>query len=125
MQVILAIAFGGALGAVLRYLLNNSIEFWFGSAFPYGILFINILGCFLMGVFVSLFANFWEPGQPLKMFFTVGLLGAFTTFSAFSLDTFLLIEKGAFLEAGLYIFMSVFFTIASLMAGMFLIKVFI
>ena len=105
MPTILAIASGGAAGALLRHYLNSAITHILpGSSFPWGIFVINVIGSFLLGILISLFAHFWEPPQAIKAFLTVGMLGAFTTFSTFSLDTVLLIERGAwsqYLEVGI------------------------
>ena len=125
MHMILAIAFGGALGAVLRHLLNNGAMYLLGTSFPYGIFIANITGCFLMGVLVSVFAHFWDPGQIIKAFFTVGLLGAFTTFSAFSLDTLTLFERGDAFAAILYVALSVFLSLGGLFLGMLVVRVFV
>ena len=87
MQMILAIAAGGAVGAVLRHYLNSFAATLLGTGFPYGIFAANILGSFLMGVLIVYFALAGEGTQTMKAsFLTVGLLGAFTTFSTFSLD---------------------------------------
>lgn len=123
MQMVLAIATGGAVGAVLRHFLNNTVEAFAGGAFPWGIFFINIFGSFLMGVCVSLFAHVWEPPQEVKAFLTVGILGGFTTFSTFSLDAVTLLERGAPAAAALYMAGSVALAVGGLYAGMMLVRV--
>ena len=123
MQIILAIASGGAAGALLRHYLNSAITHILpGSSFPWGIFVINVIGSFLMGILISLFAHFWEPPQAIKAFLTVGMLGAFTTFSTFSLDTVLLIERGAWVSAAIYTGGSVILAIISLYGGMIAIR---
>lgn len=123
MQVVIAIASGGAAGALLRHYLNSGITHILpGSSFPWGIFVVNILGSFIMGALINLFAHFWEPPQAIKAFLTVGLLGAFTTFSTFSLDAVLLIERGAWIPAALYTGGSVILAIAALYAGMIAIR---
>lgn len=119
---VFAIAAGGAIGAVLRHFLNAGIMRAFGPGFPWGIFVINILGSFLMGCMVSWFAHVWEPPQPVKAFLTVGMLGAFTTFSTYSLDAALLIEKGAVTAAAFYAGGSAVLAIAALFAGMILVR---
>lgn len=122
MSTVLAIALGGALGAVMRHFTNSGVGHILGTDFPYGILVANVLGSFIMGCMVSWFALVLDPPQAIKAFMTVGFLGAFTTFSAFSLDAALLIERGAFMSAGLYIGASVILAIGGLFAGMALIR---
>lgn len=118
MNVLLAIAAGGALGAVLRHGVNGL----FPGAFPWGIMACNMAGCFAMGVLAGLFAHMWDASAPWRAFLTVGLLGGFTTFSAFSLDAVLLWERGALAQAAFYTFGSVAFSIAGLLAGLLLIR---
>ncbi|MCB9989847.1 MAG: fluoride efflux transporter CrcB [Rhodospirillales bacterium] len=122
MQTILAIAAGGACGAVLRHFLNSGTAHMFGPDFPWGIMIANILGSFVMGALISWFALVEEVPQTLKAFLTVGLLGAFTTFSTFSLDAVLLAQRGELLAAGLYVAGSVALAIGGLVAGMALIR---
>ncbi|MCB1556115.1 MAG: fluoride efflux transporter CrcB [Alphaproteobacteria bacterium] len=122
MQTILAIAAGGAVGALLRHFLNSGITHFLGSGFPWGIFAANVLGSFMMGVFISGFAHLYDPPQAVRAFLTVGLLGAFTTFSTFSMDTVLLIERGQYLAAGIYAGASVLLGVSGLLAGMFLVR---
>lgn len=122
MQTILAIAAGGAAGAVVRHFVNTGAAHLLGTGFPYGILLANILGSFLMGVLVTSFALFWDPPQAFKAFLTVGMLGAFTTFSAFSLDAVALYERGALGLSLLYVGVSVVLAIGGLLAGMALVR---
>jgi fluoride exporter len=124
MQMVLAIAAGGALGALLRHYVNNAVVHVFGMSFPWGIFAINIAGSFMMGLLVGIFAHYGEVPQNFKAFLTVGILGAFTTFSTFSLDTIVLLERGALLSAALYVAGSVFFAITSLYGGMLLMRAF-
>lgn len=125
MQTVLAIAAGGALGAVMRHGLNNGLMHMLGAGFPYGIFAANILGSFFMGVLISGFAHFWEPSQAVKAFLTVGFLGAFTTFSAFSLDAVTLMERGTYGAAAFYVAGSVILAIGGLFAGMAFIRMFV
>ncbi len=125
MNTIFAIAAGGAVGAVMRHFVNSGAGHIFGTGFPYGILIANVLGSFLMGCLIAWFALVYDPPQAIKAFFTVGLLGAFTTFSTFSMDAALLIERGAFASAGIYIGASVMLAIGGLFAGMALIRMFV
>ncbi len=122
MNTILAIACGGAFGAVMRHFFNIGALKMFGDGFPFGTLGVNIIGSFLMGILISTFAYFWQPSQDLRVFLITGFLGAFTTFSTFSLDVSVLFERGDFAPAAIYIVTSVVFSIAALFLGMFLIR---
>lgn len=118
MNLLLAIAAGGAIGAVGRHLVSSQITHWFGGGFPWGILVCNVAGSFVMGCLVELMALKWSVGSELRAFMTVGILGAFTTFSTFSLETVLLFERGAHVSAMLYVLASVVLSVGGLMAGM-------
>ena len=119
---IIAIALGGALGAVLRYVLGNQISIIFGTNFPFSILIINIIGSFLMGMAIESFHLFSISSEPMQKFLTVGILGAFTTFSTFSLDAIDLITKNRVSDAFIYIFASVILAVGFLFLGIQLIK---
>ena len=121
---IIAIALGGALGAVLRYVLGNQISIIFGTNFPFSILIINIIGSFLMGMAIESFNLFSISSEPMQKFLTVGILGAFTTFSTFSLDAIDLITKNRVSDAFIYIFASVILAVGFLFLGIQLIKFF-
>ena len=115
----LQVALGGAIGAVLRFLAGVGIYRVLGQgAFPVGVLSVNIIGSFLMGVFVVLAAQRGLTHlNPLVM---TGILGGFTTFSAFSLETVTLIERGQPGLAGLYVGLSVIGSVGGLMLGLWL-----
>lgn len=122
MNMILAIAVGGAFGAVLRHYVGLVMLSVAGSNFPWGTLSVNVIGSFAMGVLITYFAESWNPSPEMRGFLTVGLLGAFTTFSTFSLDVAILWERGAALLAMGYIMASVVLSIAALFAGMLIIR---
>lgn len=122
MSTVLAIASGGAVGAVLRHYFGLFAMHIAGNNFPWGTLGVNVIGSFLMGVLVALFAYYSNPSQEIRAFLTVGMLGAFTTFSAFSLDAITLWERGATMAVAGYIVASVIFSIVSLFAGMLIIR---
>lgn len=124
MQTILAIAAGGAIGAVMRHFANHAVSQQFGTDFPYGILSVNVIGSVLMGIMIGVFAHFWQPPADVKAFLTVGFLGAFTTFSTFSLDVITLYERGAVMAAASYIGVSVILSVLGLFAGLLLIRQF-
>lgn len=111
------VALGGAVGAALRYLTGLAVVRQFGHHdFPIAIITVNVIGSFLMGVFVVVAAQRGLTHySPLIM---TGFLGGFTTFSAFSLETVTLIERGAHGQAGLYILLSVLLSVGGLMLGL-------
>ncbi len=122
MKVIIAIAAGGALGALARHFVSGQITHWLGTGFPWGILAANVAGSFAMGILVEAMALVWSPSQELRAFLTVGFLGAFTTFSTFSLEVALLYERGQALLAALYIAASVLLAVGGLFAGLALVR---
>ncbi|CUI31090.1 fluoride efflux transporter CrcB [Cognatishimia activa] len=110
------VAFGGALGAVLRYLTGLGVVRLVGAGFPMGVITVNVIGSFLMGVFVVMAAKRGLTHlSPLVM---TGFLGGFTTFSAFSLETVTLFERGQTGAAVAYILISVIGSIAALALGL-------
>ena len=117
MQMIIAIGLGGALGAISRHFATRWISNILGSGFPYGTMSVNVIGSVLMGMLVTLLANKFAISQELRGFVAVGLLGGFTTFSAFSLETALLIERNTWGLAALYITGSVILSVGGLFVG--------
>lgn len=124
MKLVLAIAAGGAIGAVGRHYVGVYALKWLGTAFPYGTLVVNVVGSFLMGVLVASMTVKWNVGNELRAFLTVGLLGGFTTFSAFSSDFATLMERGETVLAAGYVTASVALALAGMFAGMSLVRVF-
>lgn len=126
MKTILAIALGGGLGAVIRHFMNNAVsDLVKTSSFPWGIMSINILGCFIMGVLVAVFAGIWNPSEPVRAFLVVGVLGGFTTFSSFSLDAMKLWTSGDAQGALIYVLGSVVLSLAAVFFGSFVVWKFI
>ncbi|MEP3346731.1 MAG: fluoride efflux transporter CrcB [Litoreibacter sp.] len=111
----LQVALGGAIGASLRFLAGVGIFKLTGPGFPVAVLSVNILGSFVMGMFVVFAAK--TSNTHLSPFVMTGLLGGFTTFSAFSLEAYTLFERGQTGAAGLYVLASVILSIAGLIAG--------
>ena len=110
------VALGGAIGASFRYLVNVASLRAFGAGFPYATLTVNVLGSFVMGVLVAVLAE--KGGMRFAPFVLTGILGGFTTFSAFSLDAFTLWERGqSWLSLG-YVGASVILSLAALVAGL-------
>jgi CrcB protein len=118
MRSSLIIFVGAGIGGVLRHLLNAWIMRLPGLEFPLGILSINVIGSTAMGLVAGWFAFKGHAGQDVRLFLTTGILGGFTTFSAFSLDAALLYERGQFGLAVVYVVASVALSIAGLFAGM-------
>lgn len=123
MKVLLAVAAGGALGAVGRYLVMTQVAHWFGTAFPFATLAVNVIGSFILGLLVELLALVWSPPQELRALIVVGVLGAFTTFSTFSMDVALQVERGEANWAMVYVVASVVLSIGGFFAGMHLVRV--
>ena len=115
-QTLLSVALGGALGASARYLVNIAALRLAGTGFPWATITVNILGSFLMGALVVIFAQ--KDLTRLAPFLVTGVLGGFTTFSAFSLDAVALWQRGEVLPAAVYIVGSVSLSLAALLAGM-------
>ena len=111
---VLQVAFGGALGAVARYLTGVATLRVMGPGFPWGTITVNIVGSFVMGLAVVLLAQSGNRFAPLVM---TGVLGGFTTFSAFSLDAYTLFERGQTAMAASYVFLSVAFSLAGIVLG--------
>jgi CrcB protein len=122
LQLILAVAIGGAIGSVTRYLVGIGSGKLFGVGFPWGTLIINVTGSFLIGAFVGLFATKWDLPQVARVFLTVGICGGYTTFSTFSLDAWYLIERGQTAASTAYMLGSVVLSVAALVAALHLIR---
>ena len=112
------VGLGGALGAISRYLVYLSATKYLGLEFPYGTLIVNIFGSFLMGVLIELWALTWDVTMQTRLFLAVGFLGAFTTFSTFSLDVSVLYERKEIVLTAVYIVASVVFSIGALFSGL-------
>ena len=126
MKLILAIAFGGAVGSVGRYYIADLSERWLttflGAGFPYGTVVVNLLGSFVCGALVESFAVILMPSAEVRALVFIGVLGSFTTFSAFSSDIFLLLERGEIGRGLLYILASVAISLGAFFAGLRLLR---
>ncbi len=118
----LIVFLGGGLGAALRHGVNLAAASLFGTRFPYATLFANVSGSFVMGLLIAYFAFKDGGSQHWKLFLTTGVLGGYTTFSAFSLETALLYERGELGLAALYVLASVILAIAGLFGGLCLVR---
>lgn len=122
MPVVLWVALGGAIGSAARYGVNIWSGRMFGTEFPWHTLIVNVLGCFLMGVLTEMLALKLHLSHEARAFLTTGILGGFTTFSAFSLDFAYLVERKEVLAAGGYVLASVVLSLLAVLAGMSLIR---
>jgi fluoride exporter len=117
---LIAIAIGGATGALCRYGMSNGIYLLLGRGFPYGTLAVNVLGSFIMGSVYVLMIERMDVSAEWRAGVTIGLLGAFTTFSTFSIETLNLLESGETAKAGLNILLSVSLCVTGCWLGMIL-----
>jgi CrcB protein len=117
---LLLVAVGGAIGASLRHLVNIGAMRLVGSGFPWGTMAVNVAGSLAMGVFVEVLARRFNASNELRLLVATGVLGGFTTFSAFSLDFAALWDRGAAAAAIFYAAASVLLSLAAIFAGMWL-----
>ena len=108
---------GGAIGAALRFHVGSVTMRAFGPAFPWGTLIVNVAGGLLMGLLAGTFARVGSHNEPWRLLLAVGVLGGFTTFSAFTLELFGMIERGQYVLASAYVVASVAGALAGLAAG--------
>ena len=113
---------GGGLGAALRHGVNISVARLIGTAFPYATMIENVTGSLMMGILAAYFAFKGDASQHWRLFMTTGILGGYTTFSAYSLDVVLLYERGAMGMAAFYATASVLLSIGGLFAGLALVR---
>lgn len=119
----LAVGCGGFIGAVARYLLSATINRFNIGNFPISTLIINILGSFLIGLLSQLFSSMYPDNKKMLLFLTTGILGGFTTFSTFSLETVNLYQNGNTIYAVLNIFFSLTFCLSGAFLGKMLAKI--
>lgn len=123
MTHLLLVALGGAIGASLRHLANLTALRLFGPAFPWGTVFVNVAGSLAMGLFIGWLAKrAGGSSNDIRLFVATGILGGFTTFSAFSLDFATLWRDGAVAAAAMYAVSSVVLSLAAIFAGLWLIR---
>ncbi len=122
MPTVLWVALGGAIGSAARYGVNVWSGRILGSEFPWHTFIVNVAGCFTMGVLVSLMALKLNVGLEIRSFLTTGILGGFTTFSAFSLDFALLVERKTYGAALAYGVGSVVLCLIAVFAGLYLVR---
>jgi len=122
MRMILAVALGGAIGSVGRYLLAGLVQRALGGDYPWGVMCVNVVGCTIMGALVEAMALKWSVGVEMRAFLTVGILGGFTTFSSFALDTATLAGRGGVAAPVGYVVGSVALSIVGFYAGLLLVR---
>jgi CrcB protein len=118
MPNLLLVMLGGAFGSGARYLTGRATLDWFGPGYPWGTLAVNLIGGFLMGVLVGTLARIGQGGEQWRVLIGVGVLGGFTTFSAFSLDAMGMIERGDWIPMLGYALVSVVGSITALAIGL-------
>lgn len=116
-MIFVLIAVGGAAGSLLRYLIGGAVQRMSAAGFPIGTMFVNVSGCFLVGILVRQFLNM-QVSPELRAFLIVGFCGGFTTFSTFSAETLGLIEGGEYGRATSYVILSVVLCLAATFTGM-------
>lgn len=119
MNLILAIVMGGSIGALARhYAVASAMRLW-GESFPYGTLIVNVVGSFVIGVLMETMAQKWQVSLEMRAFLVTGVLGGFTTFSAFSFDVLKLVEAGQVVHACIYVLLSVILSLAAVFAAVY------
>ena len=106
MEKYLFIGLGGFLGSIARFYIATIVHKFAGTEFPYGTLVVNVLGCFTIGLLITMFQEHFIQNSNIRLFLVIGILGGFTTFSSFSLDTIELIKVGEIAGAGINITLS-------------------
>jgi CrcB protein len=122
MQAWILVFVGGGIGAALRHGVNLASVRLMGPAFPWGTLTVNVVGSLVMGLLAAWFAFRGASSEPWRLFLATGVLGGFTTFSAFSLDVALLVERQELATAGGYVAISVVGSVAALFIGLWLMR---
>ena len=118
----LLVFLGGGVGAALRHGVNVAFSRWFGTSFPFHTVFENVSGSLVMGMLAGYFAFKGQGSENARLFLTTGVLGGYTTFSAFSLDAMLLWERGQIALAGAYVLASVLASLGALVIGLLLMR---
>jgi len=116
-RLLLFIGFGSFLGGISRFLLSKFIQNYAITGFPYGTLVVNILGCFLIGIFYGISERNTSFNNELRMFLTVGFCGGFTTFSTFANENMALLRDSNFIFFAIYTSVSVFVCLIAVYAG--------
>lgn len=118
----LIVFLGAGIGGALRHGVNLAVTRAFGTGFPMGIMMINVAGCLAMGLIAGWFALRGQASQEWRLFLTTGILGGFTTFSAFSLDAAVLYQRGEMGHAAVYVVGSVALSLAAVFIGLWAVR---
>lgn len=118
MKLLLLAITGGAIGAGARHLVNVAFGPWADGGFPWATLTVNVVGCLLMGLLIATLTIRFDGSADLRTFLATGILGGFTTFSAFSMDFAHLVERGDIAQGAVYVAASVVLSIAAVFAGL-------
>lgn len=118
MTNLVLVAFGGAVGSVFRYLVGVWAVRLFGPSFPWGTFAVNVVGSFFIGLMVEMIARRFDASAEMRVFIVTGIIGGFTTWSSFTLDTMVLLERGAALSAFAYLAGSLVISFAAVFAGL-------
>lgn len=118
MKTLLFVALGGALGASCRYGVGVAATHLGSGQFPWGTFTVNVAGSFILGVLAAAMTFSWSPSPEMRAFLVVGVLGGFTTFSAYSLEVILLIERDRLALAAVFMLGTVALSVAGLFAGL-------
>lgn len=122
MKILLAVAAGGALGAMARYGVYVAMARITSGGFPWSTVLVNVIGSFILGALITTMALKWSVSQEMRAFLTIGIMGAFTTFSTFSMEAILLAERGHWGLSGGYVLLSVVLSIVGFLAGLKLLR---
>lgn len=122
MKNILLVGFGGGIGSIARFLFQKYLYAWYPHTFPFGTFLVNILGCFLIGLFYGLAEKGNVLNPEWRLLLITGFCGGYTTFSTFAMENVILFKNGEFLYFGLYIAGSVILGIAATFCGMLVLK---
>ncbi|MBN8570539.1 MAG: fluoride efflux transporter CrcB [Ignavibacteria bacterium] len=122
MKEIILVFLGGGIGSALRYLISKSFTGWINNPFPYSTFLVNIIGCFLIGIFLTLPERFDWFTLEYRLFLATGICGGFTTFSTFSYENFALIKEGDYMYFVSYTILSFAIGLAATFLGMYLVK---
>lgn len=124
-QLVMFVALGGAIGAVGRFGVMSLVGHFTHTGFPWSTLTVNVLGAFILGAVLEMSALVWSPSPDIRAMVVVGMLGGFTTFSAFSMDLYYLLDRGALLSASAYAVGSVLVCLLAFWAGLYLLRLFL
>lgn len=122
MKEVLLVFLGGGIGSALRYLVSRSFTGWINNPFPYSTFIVNIVGCFLIGIFLTLPEKFDWFTIEYRLFLATGICGGFTTFSTFSYENYALIKEGDYMYFICYTVLSFALGLTATFLGMYLIK---